>query len=239
MLRKTKTPSAPRKPRKLKIELRGEAYALLGVDPGDVAASPKIEHMLKDGGVLKDVWRYLGGSDEKDARAILAARDSLSTAHAAALPFEAFCLAAGVPPKKAFGIITAEVFDQNEKASLLLASARHADVVNATVSAAVQPHGSSERKMLLQHSGFVPSPSVNVAIGKNAVIGNQTNSQTNQVAVLPPVEDFARRMSDRFNEVHTLPAIEAAFEKGHDDNALLQDQANPAEAQKDETTEGQ
>lgn len=231
MPRQTKTPSAPRKPRKLKIELRGEAYGLLGVDPQDVAASPKIEHLLKDGGVLKDVWRYLGGSDEKDARAILAARDSLSPTHAASLPFEAFCLAAGVPAKKAFGMICAEVCEQNEKASLMLASARQVEVIGATVKAALLPHGSSERKMMLQGSGFVPTASTNIAIGKNAVVGNQTNSQTNQVAVLPPVEDFARRMSDRFNEVHTIPAIAEGIE---DDSALLHAQAISAEAQETE-----
>jgi hypothetical protein len=72
-------------------------------------------------------------------------------------------------------------------------------VVEEAVGQALTPAGTREREMVLKHTGFLPTPKTSIVNvrGNNAVVGgNQTN-----LAVLPPVEDTVRRMSDRFLEM--------------------------------------
>lgn len=55
--------------------------------------------------------------------------------------------------------------------------------------------------MLLKHSGFVPVPKtsfVNIKGGHNLIGDGQQTNQT--LAVLRPIEETVRSISDRFNE---------------------------------------
>ena len=193
-------------------EKAAEALVILDISQPQLDACPKIEHLFRNIGGTPRVMEYLAGSEEPEARAILTVAAKLTGEQAKAVPFEALCLAAGIPTKKAFGVIAAEVTDQASRAANLVAVAARADVVKATVDNALTPFGDADRKMLHQAAGFVPVP-------KNSVThihGNQINdASTHQTAVvaLPPVEQGMRRLGDRFNEamaekVKSLPVLE-------------------------------
>lgn len=188
-----------------------DAYLVLDVKASDVQAVPKIHHLLRDSGVLGKVFEYLEGSEEPEARKILDARHRVSDSLASVLPFEAFCVAAGVTTKKAFAIISGEVMDQSAKASALIARSKHPDVVQYTIDQALTPAGTQERKMLHQSAGFLPMPKSAVNMFGNVSIDNSVRTQN--VAVLPPVEDGVKRMADRFGEMilvgpAEIPSIE-------------------------------
>lgn len=193
------------KPKKLKVikttrDRAVSAYEILEIDEESVRKVPKIEHLFRGIGGKQKVFEYLEGSEEPEARKILDLRDRLSQHEANALPFEAFCVAAGIPVKKMFGIISQEVMEQSAKATALLAKARHTEVVQATIENALLPTGDKDRKMLHQAEGFVPVPKNSVT----NIYGNQTiDARTQQkidVAILPSVEDGVRAISDRFND---------------------------------------
>ena len=196
-----------RKPKK--ADIASEAYRLLSIEEIDVLGVAKITPILQKANVLPKVWDYLSMSSEETARKLVAMKDRLSTkAQVNSVPFEAFCVAAGVETKKALALITAEVYSATEQSALLMASAAHPDIVKATIAAAKHPTGGRERDMLLKHSGFVPVPKtsvVHVHGGRNQ-IGEQQNTQ-NVLAVLPPIESVVRSMSDRFNDKLAIAAV--------------------------------
>lgn len=202
--------------------LVAEALILLGVHPNDLDQSPKIEHLFKGiGGKLK-VFEYLAGSEEKEAREILDLRKRLNTRQAEVVPFEAYCLAASIPVKKMFGIISSEVMDQESKAKELMFRARHTEVVQATIESALDPLGQQDRKMLHQAAGFVPVPKNSIThIHGNQITDNRQLTATS-VTVLPPVEDTVKRLGDRFNDrildVKALPAAPQEPEDDEEDN---------------------
>jgi hypothetical protein len=212
------TPTTKTRPRaaKNKAQLRADAYVLLEITPEDVTACPRIEHLFKGIGGQSKVLEYLAGSEEPEARAVLAMRDRLSYAQAGAVPFEAYCVAAKISTKKMFGVISQEVMTQSSAATMLISKAAHPKVVEATIARAMGPLGTADARMLHQAEGFVPVP-------KNSIThihGNvDARTQTANVAVLPPVEDNVRRLSDRFNSAMVAPPaqIAAAFEDEEDD----------------------
>ncbi len=193
--------------RQIKSGLLENAYLVLDVKRTDVEAAPKIHHLLRDSEILDRVFEYLEGSEEPEARKILAARERVSDSLASILPFEAFCVAAGVTTKKAFAVISGEVMDQSAKASALIARSKHPEVVQYTIDQALTPAGAQERKMLHQSAGFLPMAKGAVNMFGNVSIDNSVKTQN--VAVLPPVEDGVKRMADRFGE---MLVVEAAAE---------------------------
>ncbi len=205
-------PAAQKLPRlgKTKAQLKREAYDLLGIHESDVLGVPKIEPVLAEAGVLEKVWDYLAASSDAKARALLAMRKRISTKqHMKVLTFESYCVAAKVPTEDAYGIISAELFRLTERASTLMAAKAMPTVVGAMIESAKDAkNGTRDRAMLGQHSGFSPTPKtsvVHVHGGRNIIgdAGKQLNHSP--VAVLPPIEDEVRRISDRFNE-RFLPA---------------------------------
>ncbi len=209
-----------KKPKRAKTvrDLRAEGYRKLGITEEQARAVPRITHIL--GHAKLDAWQYIEGSADPLAPALLALRDKVGKACAATLPIEAFCCAAGAPTKRVLGLIVAEAFDESNTVSGLIAASRQHEVVQATVDEALKPSGTREREMVLKHSGFLPLPKTSIVNvrGNNAVVGgNQTN-----VAVLPPVEDTVRRMSDRFLEMvppepRALPAPAEVVDADEDD----------------------
>jgi hypothetical protein len=214
----------PRMPRKTKAGLKAQAYDLLGIDEYDVLASPKIEPMLKKSGMLEKVWDYLETSTDEMARKLIAQRYKLKTkTERAAVPFEAFCIAAELDTKRVLGMIVAEVYSQSQQAAELMAASAQPDVVQATIDRAVEPGGTKEREMLHKHSRFVPVPQTSITFAKEVgkIVGGDDNSQT--LAVLPPIETTVRQLSDRFNErmlgAPARPAVDAEFQTTEDDDA--------------------
>jgi hypothetical protein len=96
--------------------------------------------------------------------------------------------------------------EQSTAVAKLLSKAAHPSIVKATIDAAKRPLGVHDRRMLHQAEGFVPVP-------KNSIThihGNvDQRTQVANVAVLPPVEDSVRRLSDRFNTSMEMPLLAA------------------------------
>jgi len=200
---KRKSAPRPAKP----LHHKADGLARLRVTPGQLAEVPQIDHLFKPiGGRLK-VLEYLAGSEEPEAQLITRMARELIPHQRRDVPFEAYCIAANVTTKKMFGIISQEVMEQSRMAVSLLSKARHVEVVQATIDAALHPLGVQDRRMLHQAEGFVPVPKNNIT----HIHGNvDARTQTANVAVLPPVEESVRRLSDRFNtgiEVQALPQI--------------------------------
>lgn len=218
MAKKTKpgpqpVPIAPPKAEKDTEDYRAEAMILLDVKQEDLDASPKIEHLFRGIGGVPKVMEYLSGSEEPEARLILGLAAKLSGRQRQAVDFEAYCLAAGITTKKMFGIISAEVADQSERAAALINKASRADVMEKTALYAQLPAGTKDREMMHKANGYLPVPKNTF----NLVKGDQVNDNRQQiaVAVLPPLEDGIKRSSNRFNEIiaERVKALPAAVEE--------------------------
>ena len=178
-----------------------QAYAVLGVTPIDVALVPRIEHLFRGLGGKQKVFEYLAGSEEKEARAIVDLRAKVTPEQARVLPFEAFCVAAGVTTKRMIGLIQEEVFAQSRVAASILKDSSIPDIVKVTLRQAKTIAGTQEKRMLLQSGGVLPLPkTVVMPVYGNLNVDQSQKTQINQVAVLPPVEHTVQRLSDRFNE---------------------------------------
>jgi len=82
-------------------------------------------------------------------------------------------------------------------------------VVERSIETALTDDGIADRKMLFQHSGFVPTPKgseTNIAITQNA----QANATSRSVVAAPSPENTIRRLTERFNEIRGLPRPPAA-----------------------------
>lgn len=183
-------------------QMEQDALDKLEVTREAVSNVPAISHILKSAAV--DPWPYLEGSEDVNARRLIATRRKMTLTEFRHSTIEAICLSAGVPTKQALSVIMIEVFQQSGRAAELLYAANHQGVVQATIDSAKTPFGASDRKLLLQHQGFAPVPKTNIVkiFGGQNVLGG---AQTNQTAVLAPMEDKAKRLQDRFNERLGLP----------------------------------
>src|SRR5208337_3496433 len=150
-----------------------------------------------------------------ESRKVLELRTRLNRRQQDAIPFEAYCVAAGVSTKTMFGIICEEVMEQSGAARELVVNASRGAVIQAAIKSAKMVSGTKDREMLFKHDKFLPVPK------NTAIFGNvDARQQTLNVAVLPPVEEGIRRISDRFNtELSAPPArvVEAEAEEVEDD----------------------
>jgi hypothetical protein len=179
-------------PRKSPAQLAAEAFEWLNITPAQVAAEVSVSHWLPRIGGLDAVLEYLHASDRPEARKILDLWDETSTTYRRVLPFEAFCVAAGVQPKTMFGIVAVQICFQGGDAANGLASITRGDAVDAWIERARTPGGWRERRMLMQQVGFLPAGKwVNVYACQNAGARCQE--------VPPPVVKRVRHKSDRFN----------------------------------------
>lgn len=197
-------------------DFRADGLALLEVTEEQLSEVARIEHLFKGIGGQNRVFECLAGSEEKEARLLVALKKRLTNQQAAHVPFEAFCVAAKVTTKRMFGIISQEIMEQSEKATALLAKAMHPEIVQKTIDFAMSPFGEKDRRMLHQNAGFVPVPRTAVTHFHGHV---DARTQTQNVALLPSVDDTMRRLSDRFNTMSiATPAPALAIEAVEDDD---------------------
>ena len=188
-----------------------KAYAELEVTAARVNALPRISHLLKPAGNTADIVEYLRHSEEPDAVAVCSQADRLikysGAKHYVLLEVasvEALCAAAGVSPKKLFGIIAAEVAEQSAQATALLSKAMHPKVLEKTIQYAMKPDGMADRKMIHQAEQYLPVPKTSVTFAKHI----DARTQTQNVAILKPLEDSMKRLSDRFLEMAPPEPVE-------------------------------
>ena len=82
-------------------------------------------------------------------------------------------------------------------------------VVERSIETALTDDGIADRKMLFQHSGFLPMPKgsqTTIAVTQNA----QANASSRSVVAVPPPEQTIRSLTERFNEMRGLPRPPAA-----------------------------
>lgn len=195
-------------------------WTVLEISPDQVNDLPQITHILKKSRVLGELIDFLRGSIDPLAKAYLRRFDSLISQHQKLAPVEAICAAEGIDTIKFLGVIAEAAFTQTRMVSELMAAASQPDVIQATVEGALTPDGDRDRKMLHQHSGFLPIPKTQIVSMPGARIDNRV--QNNQTLVLPTVESDVKKMSDRFNQrllgdAPESPVIDAEFEDEDED----------------------
>lgn len=108
--------------------------------------------------------------------------EDLSTYEQSVVSFDDICASSGVPPKTLLMAIAASGFDAGCDIANLVAAHVHPKVVDASIQAALKPDGIEDRKMLLQHHGFVPVPkgtSIVVNASSSAVAHAAAAAQSN------------------------------------------------------------
>lgn len=184
-----------------KEERQADAYYRLQVTTETVAGVPQITHLLKRAKLtVKSAATFLRGSETPEARRWIAKYDLLGRDELSLVPFEAFCVSAGIPTRKMFSVLCEAVFIDSKLSGQLLQAAAHPDIMEKTIAAASSlSDGNADRKMLLQAMGTLPVGSKTVVFGtQNNVAGNQQNN----TAILIPSEERTKRIQSRFGSVH-------------------------------------
>lgn len=201
-----------------------EWMAQLQISQDQLDECPKITPVLSRAGGKAKWVEYLQWSETPEARKLLKMIAAMGREAWRYLPIEAFCLAVGIPTKKVFALIAAELKDQSDQEGLLVAAANHGKIVQALTDRASEPTGSADRKMFLQHTGFLPQP-------KNNVVHLHSNlsidaSQKAVNVVLPSVESGIRNLSDRFNSeiLQVEGVVEGVLEGDPDESDESEDE---------------
>ena len=126
-----------------------------------------------------DAWDALGASGEPSGRTADAICEQLGI-----VPLDLLKAAAGATIR--FSAYTAQI----------LAAAALPSVVEQSIAVALTPKGTADRKMQLQHSGFLPVPAGSQT---NIAIMQSNASERPVVVVAPRPEETIRRLSERLN----------------------------------------
>ena len=123
------------------------------------------------------------------------------------------CAAAGVSRKHIVQAIVGMAVDLNCEVADLLASFAHPEIVAKTIELAKLESGAAERKMLLDHAGFLPQPK-----GTNILVSQRVGQLSNGMAPpqLPPeVPSFAEDIKRLAGSNETVQAqLEAGVRPG-------------------------
>ena len=173
------------------------AYTVMEITAEEVANASRIEHLFRRIGGRVAALHYLENSEEPEAQAIVRLQRRMPASWLRDIPLEAYAVWAKISPKKLFGLIAQEMMDESEKVVELLTRVRHPDVVQGSIDVALKPGGVKDREMLHKAVGFLPTPkNSSTAINYRTHIAARAN-----VAVLPPVETFARELMECFREI--------------------------------------
>jgi hypothetical protein len=184
------------------------AIRCLKVNPKSVSDVPSITAELKflddiehPDGVHRDVFYYLGVSDDPEAHAILAKYYSVKPKYREYLPIEACCIAAGVSPFRVLTIVQVSinqlVIFRNRLAVMKAVKSQSQVIAAAIASASVPiPEANPDRQLVAKITGLIPTPhgpKTTVNVSAAAQINN------NEAPKAPP-EATIRRLTNRFNE---------------------------------------
>lgn len=179
-----------------------KVMARLEVTQEQLDECPKaLTEPLKKLRMVGQVAEMLEGSNRPAARKWLRKWRTLPSYrdHVAYMP-EMVCLSAGLDPFDVLSALLGNQHDEGAVAASLLAATQQVETVKATLESAktIGPDGVQDRKMLHQHSKFLPMPKTQFVNMPGAQIDART--QVAQVSVLPSVEDETRRLSERFGK---------------------------------------
>jgi hypothetical protein len=150
----------------------------------------------------------LARASEPSAARFLDAWDALEAGgQPSAKTADAICEQLGIVPLDLLKAVAGATIRFSTYTAQLLAAAALPSIVEQSIAVALTPKGTADRKMQLQHSGFLPVPAgsqTNIAI-------MQANATAQPVVVAPRPEETIRRLSDRLKEAR---AKTNATEKG-------------------------
>lgn len=201
-----------------------EALEIMGITREQVDAQPSIQLLLRGIGGRKKVLELLALSDDPDARSLVEVSRRISGRAQQVVPIEAYCAASKVPTKRAFGLIMEQAFATSQLQGAMLAAVAHPKIVATSIKRALEepetivdkngnvtvipaPSGKFDRKMMLQHAAFLP-----MSKGQTIIYGNQNvdaRKQIAKVAIVPSVEEAAKKMSERLEGPSRLPLLPA------------------------------
>lgn len=187
-----------------------EVFERFEVDPKVLGSHPQITHILtKSLGKIEVVIGYLRGSDSKEALELVRLWDLASVPQRKVLTFEGFCLAAKSTPRKMMGVIMQAVLEESSASTEMLAAAAQPQIIERTIKEAKKVKGQDERKILLQHSGFMPAPK-NTVFNNFGSMSQDNRKQIANVSVTQLDEDSDNIASamDKFNTKRMLESGE-------------------------------
>lgn len=117
--------------------------------------------------------------------------EKLSKYEQTQVSYDDVCAASGISPKHILMAIAAAGFDANCDIANLLASHLHPKIVNASAKAALKADGIEDRKLLMQHQGFIPVPkgtSINIHASSQSIAAAHATS-SNDASVPSFLED--------------------------------------------------
>lgn len=147
--------------------------AALGVKtlPGAGTLTLATRKMLGGRETVLQYIRIAAADGDPHAEVFLHVWDDLKVHEQRVSTLDDVCAAAGVLPVKLVKAIVGSAFESGCDIANLVAATAHPDVVASTVKFAQKLDGVEDRKMLLQHAGFLPTPkgtTINVGVTANA-----------------------------------------------------------------------
>jgi hypothetical protein len=120
---------------------------------------------------------------------------------------DAICKRAGLNPIELLGVITEAVYRYAMYTAQIKAALALPSIVQRCVDVALTDDGVADRRMLLLHCGFLPTPK-----GSQVAITQILHAPAAEEATVPaPVqEQVVRELVDRFNEARGLPPVPLA-----------------------------
>jgi hypothetical protein len=128
-----------------------------------------------------------GETGQPDALRWWAVWEGLAPSARTRVTLDEVCFAAGVTPKAIVQVVAGLAFDLNCDLGDFISAVDHPQVVAKTIEIAKTAQGTAERRMLLDHAGFLPQPK-----GMNLTLSQRVaNMNVTGPAPMPGLPNFA------------------------------------------------
>lgn len=168
--------------------------------PGELPFESSLAFILEPIGGRNVAIEYarLGSANDVRFQRFIHAYDALSISDRKVIRLESLCAAAEMSPPEFFGAIATIAVRHNMDASRFLVAVNHTKVVAAAVEAAQSPFGIEDRKVIFQHSGFLPtSKGTQINVQANANSNSQAAAvNPGSVSTMPTFETSSKRASE-------------------------------------------
>ncbi len=183
--------------------------------PRDGKPSRAVPVLLPFESTLAFAFRSCGGKETaingarlvEDQRfeKIVWAFDNASPADQKSVVLEDLCKAADVSPDEFMGAVMSAMWKRSVDIGKLTAMVAHPQIVEATIQAAQGPFGMPDRKMLLDHAGFLPKATgqtINVGVDARTAVSVVTETKG-----LPSFEEEGKVLNSSMRK--QMKALEA------------------------------
>jgi len=150
----------------------------------------------------------LAGTSDSGAARFLDAWDALGDGEQLSpATADALCEQIGLAPLDLLKAVADATLRSSMDTARLRAAVAMPSIVERSIEVALTARGTADRKMQLQHSGFLPIPA-----GCQTNIIMQSNATAQPVVVAPRPEETIKRLSDIFNAMRAEPQGDEAHE---------------------------